>query len=90
MGWRFRKSFRVAPGVRINVSNRGVSATIGGSALSFSVVSSGTFANVSLPGTGISCRERLTEPAGFDGSNGFLFTRIFKNWVQRRTRRRRT
>src|SRR4051812_14601273 len=65
MGWRFRKSFRVIPGVRLNVSTRGVSATIGGGPVSLNVGPSGAYANVGLPGTGISYRERLSggEPA---------------------------
>ena len=33
MGFRFRKSFKVAPGVRMNVSKRGVDTTIGGKGL---------------------------------------------------------
>jgi hypothetical protein len=37
MGWRYRKSFKLLPGVRINVSSRGVSTTIGGKALSVNV-----------------------------------------------------
>lgn len=63
MGWRFRKSFRVIPGVRLNVSTRGVSATIGGGPLSFNVGAAGAFANINLPGTGVSYRERLPGPA---------------------------
>src|SRR5438067_863936 len=59
MPWRFRKSFRIIPGVRLNVSARGVSATIGGGPVSLNVGSHGAFANVSLPGTGLSYRERL-------------------------------
>ena len=29
MGWSFRKSFRIAPGVRINLSKRGASVSGG-------------------------------------------------------------
>jgi hypothetical protein len=63
MGWRFRKSFRVIPGVRLSVSTRGVSATIGGGPVSFNVGPSGAYANVHLPGTGLSYRERLSDGA---------------------------
>jgi hypothetical protein len=59
MSWRFRKSFRVLPGVRLNVSRRGISTTIGGGPLSVHVGPTGTFANFNLPGTGISHRERI-------------------------------
>jgi hypothetical protein len=59
MGWRFRKSFKVMPGVRLNVSRRGLSATLGASPFSVGIGSAGAFANVTLPGTGISYRHRL-------------------------------
>jgi hypothetical protein len=62
VGWRFRKSFRLAPGVRLNVSGRGVSATIGSGWASVSLSDRGAIANVHLPGTGLSYRERLTAP----------------------------
>ena len=60
MGWRFRKSFRIIPGIRLNVSTRGVSATIGGGPVSVNVGPSGSYANVKLPGIGLSYRERLS------------------------------
>jgi hypothetical protein len=59
MGWRFRKSFKLLPGVRINVSKRGISTTIGASPLSLNVGSRGTHATFSIPGTGLSHREKL-------------------------------
>lgn len=54
MGFRFRKRFNIAPGVRINVSKRGVSASVGprGAKLNFS--RSGIRATTSVPGTGLS------------------------------------
>jgi hypothetical protein len=62
MGWRFRKSFTVMPGVRVNVSRRGVSATLGSGPLAMHVGPSGTYVNASIPGTGIGYRERLGGP----------------------------
>lgn len=62
MTWRFRKSFRVIPGVRLNVSSRGISATIGVAPLSLNIGPRGTSANVTLPGSGLSYRERLPPP----------------------------
>jgi tetratricopeptide (TPR) repeat protein len=41
MGFRMRKSIRVAPGVRLNVSKRGVGASVGGRGGRYSVHSSG-------------------------------------------------
>jgi hypothetical protein len=41
MGFRMRKSIKVAPGVRVNVSKRGVGASVGGKGARYSVHSSG-------------------------------------------------
>ena len=62
MGWRFRKSFRVIPGVRLNLSRRGLSATVGAGPLSMGIGSRGIYANASIPGTGLSYRKKLTGP----------------------------
>lgn len=54
MAVRFRKSFKVAPGMRINVSSRGVGASVGVKGLRYSVNSRGQRrTTVSIPGTGI-------------------------------------
>jgi len=59
MGFRFRKSVRLAPGVRLNFSTRGMSLSAGPRGASVSVGSRGVYANVGIPGTGISYRTRL-------------------------------
>jgi len=58
MGLRFRRSIRVFPGLRLNVSPSGVSASIGrrGSWLTFGP--RGTRATVGIPGTGLSYTEQ--------------------------------
>jgi Protein of unknown function (DUF4236) len=63
MSWRFRKTFRVIPGVRLNLGRHGVSATFGRGPLSINVGPRGVYKNVSIPGTGISSRERIGGPA---------------------------
>lgn len=51
---RFRKSFKVAPGMRVNVSSRGVGASVGVKGLRYSVNSRGQRrTTASIPGTGI-------------------------------------
>lgn len=60
MGWRFRKSFKVFPGTRINLSRHGLSATIGISPISLNVGGAGAHLNLNIPGTGISYRQKLT------------------------------
>lgn len=62
MGVRFRKSIKVAPGVRLNVSKSGVSTTIGVRGASVNVGKQGVYGNVGIPGTGLSVRERLRKP----------------------------
>lgn len=59
MGLRFRRSVRLFPGVRLNFSTRGVSATIGPRGASVNIGPRGTYANIGLSGTGLSYRERL-------------------------------
>ncbi|AQU78417.1 DUF4236 domain-containing protein [Planococcus faecalis] len=55
MAIRFRKSFKVAPGMRVNVSSRGVGASVGGKGLRYSVNSRGQRrTTMSIPGTGLS------------------------------------
>lgn len=55
MGLRFRKSFKVAPGVRVNVGKSGVGMSVGGKGLRYSVHSSGRrTSTVGIPGTGLS------------------------------------
>lgn len=54
MKWRFRKSVRIAPGVRINLSGSGVSTTLGRRGASLNLGARGARATVGIPGTGIS------------------------------------
>ena len=67
MGFRFHRSIRLIPGVRINLSRRGISTTIGPRGASVNVGSRGTYANLGIPGTGVSSRTRLAS-AGHVGS----------------------
>lgn len=50
MGWGFRKSIKIAPGVRLNVSKSGVSTSIGGKGFTYN---SRGRVTASVPGTGI-------------------------------------
>lgn len=53
MGVRFRRSIKIAPGVRLNVTKTGIGATFGGKGARYSVHSSGRrTVGVGLPGTG--------------------------------------
>jgi hypothetical protein len=54
MGFGFRKSFRIAPGVRLNVSKRGAGVSLGGKGFTHSIGPGGRRTTVSAPGTGLS------------------------------------
>ena len=55
MGTRFRKSIKLAPGVKINVGKKSVGLSVGGKHAGMSFNSkTGVRARVSAPGTGLS------------------------------------
>ena len=55
MGFRFRKSFKIAPGVKLNVGKKSVGVSVGGKGFRTSVNSSGRrTTSVGIPGTGLS------------------------------------
>lgn len=54
MAFRFRKSFKLAPGVRVNVSKRGASLSLGGRGFTTNLSSRGVRQTFSIPGTGMS------------------------------------
>lgn len=56
---KFRKSIKIAPGIKLNVSKSGVSTTVGKKGLSVTTGKKGTFLNTSLPGTGLSNRKKI-------------------------------
>ena len=54
MAFRFRKSFKLLPGVRLNVSKSGLSTTVGPRGAKVNFAKDRTTATVGLPGTGLS------------------------------------
>ena len=55
MGFRFRRSVKIMPGVKLNFSKRGVSTTLGVKGARYTMGSGGRrTASVGIPGTGIS------------------------------------
>lgn len=60
MGWYIRRSMKIAPGVRVNLSNRGLGVSVGtrGVHVSSSATGRQTF-SAGIPGTGIRYRESL-------------------------------
>jgi Protein of unknown function (DUF4236) len=54
VGLRFRRSVRLLPGVRLNISRSGVSASIGGRGATLNVGGRGIRTTVGIPGAGLS------------------------------------
>lgn len=62
MGWRYRKSIKIAPGVRLNLNKKSVGVRIGGKRGGININSkTGTTARVSFPGTGLSYTQKISE-----------------------------
>jgi hypothetical protein len=70
---RFRRSFRIGPGLRINLSKSGVSESIGRRGAWFTIGPRGTRSTVGLPGTGLSYTDQQTASRG---SGGALFVLV--------------
>lgn len=60
MALRFRKSVKILPGIRVNFGLKGTSLSVGARGASISIGKQGVYSNVSIPGTGISFREKLS------------------------------
>jgi hypothetical protein len=60
MALRFRKSIKLAPGIRMNFSGSGASWTLGPRGASVGIGHRGTYLNTGIPGTGLSSRQRLS------------------------------
>jgi hypothetical protein len=54
MGFRFRRSIKLLPGIRLNFGKRGVSTSIGVRGAHVTFGKSGTRTTVGLPGSGLS------------------------------------
>lgn len=54
MALRFRKSFKIAPGVRINLSKSGLSTSVGGKGFTANLSKRGTRVTAGIPGSGLS------------------------------------
>ena len=79
MGFRFVKRIKIAPGIRVNISKKGVSSiTAGPRGTTVSVGKQGVHGNVGIAGTGLSYRRKLsgnsaseTEAVETEGRSGW-------------------
>ncbi len=63
MAFSFRKTIKLFPGVKLNLSKSGISTTIGVPGATVNFGKKGTRATVGLPGTRISYSEKISGPA---------------------------
>ena len=68
MGFRFQKRISILPGVRINLSKSGASASVGPRGADVNIGKDGITANAGIPGTGLSYRQKI----GRGGKGGWL------------------
>src|SRR3954467_5425599 len=59
MAFRFQKRISILPGVRINLSKSGVSASLGPRGADVNIGKDGVTANAGIPGTGLSYRQKI-------------------------------
>ncbi len=65
MGWRFRKSIKILPGVKVNIGKEGFSSvSIGTRGAHITMGKNGTNLSAGIPGTGLSYTTRLDQPVG--------------------------
>ena len=60
MAWNYRKRIKIAPGVHLNLSKRGISASVGPKGAKVTFGKGGTYLNKSIPGTGLYSREKIS------------------------------
>ncbi|MFN4057411.1 MAG: DUF4236 domain-containing protein [Roseinatronobacter sp.] len=59
MALRFRRTLKIAPGVRLNLTKTGISARVGPKGAGITVGTSGTTVSAGLPGTGLHVSQKL-------------------------------
>jgi hypothetical protein len=64
MGLRFRKSMRIAPGIRVNLGLRSLSVSAGVRGVKYTTGTRGRRISVGLPGTGLSWTSNLPRSTG--------------------------
>jgi hypothetical protein len=60
MGWRFRRSVKLLPGVRLNVSRSGITTTVGARGAHVTFGGGRTRYTTSIPGTGLSYSQTVS------------------------------
>lgn len=61
MALRFRRTVKIAPGVRLNLTKTGISARVGPRGAGVTMGTSGTTVSAGLPGTGLHVSPKVTK-----------------------------
>ena len=67
MAWKFRKSVKILPGIKLNFSNAGVSTSFGPKGFKYNVGRKGVRRTVSIPGSGFYHTEMLEKNDNSEG-----------------------
>lgn len=67
MAWKFRKSVKILPGIKLNFSNAGVSTSFGPKGFKYNVGRKGVRRTVSIPGSGFYHTEMLEKNENSEG-----------------------
>lgn len=60
---RFRRTMKIAPGVRLNLTKKGISARIGPRGAGITTGTSGTTVSAGIPGTGLHASKKIKPAA---------------------------
>lgn len=89
MGFRFRKSIKVLPGIKVNIGKTGIGVSAGVKGAHIGVNKRGTYTDVGIPGTGISSFNYLDKgkhqvSQSTNKPNTHLFWKIlfFPIWIE--------
>jgi hypothetical protein len=74
MGWGFRRSFKLAPGVRVNLGKKSASLSFGVRGARYTTGTMGRQVTVGLPGTGLYYTKKLETKEQERGLGRFLAT----------------
>jgi hypothetical protein len=78
MGFRFRKSVRIAPGLRINLGKKSASLSVGSRGATVNISDRGVKTTVGVPGTGMSYSEKVSSlSVSSSGSNSATSSKAF-------------
>src|SRR4051794_27910587 len=76
MGFRFRRSVKLFPGVRVNLSKSGASVSVGPRGAHYTVGPKGTRVTAGIPGTGLSWSNHTVTNPNVQESNSLTLTEL--------------